>query len=77
MIFGNNNIKSIEGIQSRCPSCPSCSRYNPCYCDVQGFEIVDYSVADAAKKGYLISVSIDSNANQSGVITPRRHSDII
>lgn len=65
-----NNLNIVDLQKSYCPGCPSCDKYNNCYCDFLGYPIVAYAISDWAKSGYKIKSLIDRSAGESGVITP-------
>ena len=67
-----NNLNIVDLQKSYCPGCPSCDKYNNCYCDFLGYPIVAYAISDWAKSGYKIKSLIDRSAGESGVITPYR-----
>ncbi|MDU2557830.1 hypothetical protein [Anaerococcus prevotii] len=66
------NLNIVDLQKSYCPGCPSCDKYNNCYCDFLGYPIVEYAISDWAKSGYKIKSLIDRSAGESGVITPYR-----
>ena len=66
------NLNIVDLQKSFCPGCPSCEKYNNCYCNFLFVEIAPYAMSDWGKSGYKIKSLIDRSANESGVITPYR-----
>ena len=67
-----NNLNIVDLQKSYCPGCPSCEKYNNCYCNMVVIPLTPYAIADWAKSGYKIKSLIDRSAGESGVITPYR-----
>lgn len=66
------NLNIVDLQKSYCPGCPSCEKYNNCYCSFVVIPLTQYAIADWGKSGYKIKSSIDRSASESGVTTPYR-----